>query len=195
MSELGLIAGVGMLIAFATSITLLPALLAVLKPPGEPAQLGYAVLAPVDDFLSRNRVPILIITGIVVAGGLPLLFWLRFDFNPINLRSPTVEWVATYLDLKNDPQSGANDIQILEPSLAAADQAATKLARPAAGLPRRHAVDFHSGRSAAKTAFDRSRGEKIDAGAEPAGAQPAADRRAKRRHDEFDRHLPQSACR
>ncbi len=37
VSELGLIAGVGMLIAFATSITLLPALLSVLKPPSEPA--------------------------------------------------------------------------------------------------------------------------------------------------------------
>ncbi|HEY1979150.1 MAG TPA: MMPL family transporter, partial [Xanthobacteraceae bacterium] len=87
VSELGLVAGVGMLIAFATSITLLPALLSILKPPPEPAQLGYAALAPVDDFLSRNRMPILIVTGLVVAAGLPLLFWLRFDFNPINLRS------------------------------------------------------------------------------------------------------------
>ena len=50
VSELGLIAGVGMLIAFATSITLLPALLSLLKPPSEPEQLGYAVLAPVDQF-------------------------------------------------------------------------------------------------------------------------------------------------
>jgi uncharacterized protein len=127
VSELGLIAGVGMLIAYATSITLLPALLSVLKPPPEPAQLGYAALAPVDDFLSRNRMPILIITGLVVAAGLPLLFWLRFDFNPINLRSSTVESVATYLELKNDPESGANDIEVLEPSLAAADAAAVRL--------------------------------------------------------------------
>ena len=42
VSELGLIAGVGMLIAYATSITTLPALLAVLKPPAEPKALGYA---------------------------------------------------------------------------------------------------------------------------------------------------------
>ena len=48
VSELGLIAGVGMLIAFFTSITLLPALLGLLNPPREPEQLGYAVLAPVD---------------------------------------------------------------------------------------------------------------------------------------------------
>jgi len=127
VSELGLIAGVGMLIAFATSITLLPALLSLLKPPSEPVPLGYAVLAPVDTFLERHRLPILIITLLVVAAGLPLLYWLRFDFNPINLRSPKAESVATYLELKSDPDSGANDIQVLEPSLAAADQMAAKL--------------------------------------------------------------------
>jgi hypothetical protein len=129
VSELGLIAGVGMMIAFATSITLLPALLSVLKPPPEPAQLGYKALAPVDDFLARHRMPILIITLAVVAAGLPLLHWLRFDFNPINLRSPKTEAVATYLSLKSDPQSGANDIQILEPSLTAADQVSAKLSK------------------------------------------------------------------
>jgi uncharacterized protein len=127
VSELGLIAGVGMLIAYATSITTLPALLAVLKPPAEPKQLGYAILAPVDDFLARHRMAILIMTGVVVAGGLPLLHWLRFDFNPINLRSPKTEAVATYLELKTDPDTGTNDIQVLMPSLAEADQTAAKL--------------------------------------------------------------------
>ena len=129
VSELGLIAGAGMIVAFATSITLLPALLSVLKPPREPAQLGYKALAPVDDFLARHRIPILIITLAVVAAGLPLLYWLRFDFNPINLRSPKTEAVATYLSLKSDPESGANDIQILEPTLMAADQMAPKLSK------------------------------------------------------------------
>ena len=91
VSELGLIAGIGMVIAFLTSITLLPALLAIFNPPGEPEPLGYAALAPVDRFLERHRVPILAATGIIVLAGLPLLFYLRFDFNPINLRSPSVE--------------------------------------------------------------------------------------------------------
>ena len=127
VSELGLIAGVGMLVAFTTSITLLPALLRLLDPPSEPEQLGYAILAPVDDFLARHRLPILVITLAVVACGLPLLYWLHFDFNPINLRSTKTEAVATYLDLIKDPESGANDIQILEPSLAEADQVAAKL--------------------------------------------------------------------
>ena len=127
VSELGLIAGVGMLIAFATSVTLLPALLSRLNPPSEPEPLGYAVLAPVDRFLERNRVPILIATAAAVVAGLPLLYWLQFDFNPMNLRSSKVESVATYLELKNDPNSGANDIQVLQPNLAAADQLAGKL--------------------------------------------------------------------
>jgi uncharacterized protein len=127
LSELGLIAGVGMLIAFFTSITLLPALLDRLKPPSEPYQLGYAALAPVDRFLERNRLPILIVTAIVVLGASPLLFWLRFDFNPMNLRSDKVESVAAYLELEKEPDSGANDIQVLQPSLAAADELAAKL--------------------------------------------------------------------
>ncbi len=127
VSELGLIAGIGMLIAFATSITLLPALLSRLNPPSEPEPLGYAALAPVDSYLERHRMLILVGTAIVVIGGLPLLTRLQFDFNPMNLRSPKVESIATYLELKNDPDSGANDIQILEPDLAKADEMADKL--------------------------------------------------------------------
>jgi hypothetical protein len=127
LSELGLIAGLGMLIAFISSITLLPALLSRLKPRSEPHPLGYAFLAPVDDFLERYRVPILIGTALVILGASPLLFWLRFDFNPMNLRNPNVESVATYLALEKDQEGGANDIKALEPTLAAADQVAAKL--------------------------------------------------------------------
>ena len=50
ISELGKIAGAGMLIAFLTSITVLPALLKMLNPPGEKEPVGYAFLAPVDRF-------------------------------------------------------------------------------------------------------------------------------------------------
>jgi hypothetical protein len=128
LSELGLIAGSGMAIAFITSVTLLPALLAMFNPPGEPEPLGYAALAPVDRFLERYRVPILAGTGIIAVAGLPLLFYLRFDFNPINLRSPSVESVATFLELRNDPATGTNSIDILAPSLGEANATAARLA-------------------------------------------------------------------
>ena len=127
LSELGWIAGFGMLIAFITSITLLPALLYRVKPRSEPHPLGYAALAPVDNFLERHRVVILIVTGLIILGASPLLLWLRFDFNPMNLRNTKVESVATYLALEKDQQGGASDIQALEPTLAAADAAAAKL--------------------------------------------------------------------
>src|SRR5262249_26216423 len=51
----------------------------------------------------------------------------HFDFNPMNLRSPKVESIATYLDLRRDPNTGANSVNVLVPSIAAADQAAQRL--------------------------------------------------------------------
>src|ERR1700731_629223 len=127
LSELGLIAGVGMLIAFLTSITLLPALLCRLNPRSEPKELGYKYLAPVDEFLERHRTLILIVTVLLIVGASPTLIWLKFDFNPMNLRNPNVESVATYLELQGEPDNAANDIVALEPSLAAADAMAVKL--------------------------------------------------------------------
>ena len=127
LSELGLIAGSGMIIAFITSVTLLPALLAILSPPGEPEPLGYAALAPVDSFLERFRVPIIAGTLLIAAAGLPLLLQLKFDFNPINLRSPTVESVATFLKLRKDPTTGINSIDILASNLQDADTTAVRL--------------------------------------------------------------------
>ena len=55
ISELGEIAGAGMLIAFLSSITVLPAILKLINPPGESEPVGYAFLAPVDRFLEDHR--------------------------------------------------------------------------------------------------------------------------------------------
>ena len=64
VSELGLIAGTGMVIAFLTSITLLPALLMILKPVEEKAQVGYPWLVPLDRVLACYRIPILSSRGL-----------------------------------------------------------------------------------------------------------------------------------
>src|SRR5260370_33893689 len=102
-----------MVIAFTSSITVLPALLKLLNPPGEKEPVGYAFLAPVDRFLEKHRVIIVVGTLLVAVAGLPLLYFLRFDFNPINLRSPKVESIATFLDLTKDPNTGANAINVM----------------------------------------------------------------------------------
>ncbi len=81
LSELGLIAGSGMIVAFLASITLVPALIAVLNPPAEAAPMRMASLAPVDRFLERHRLAVVALTiGAVVLGApLPLLAALRFQ--------------------------------------------------------------------------------------------------------------------
>ncbi|MGC2091721.1 MAG: MMPL family transporter, partial [Methylocella sp.] len=120
VSELGLIAGTGMFIAFFAAITILPALLTLLRPPPEQEPVGYQFLAPVDRFMAKHRYAIVIGTLSVALAGTPLLRHLHFDFNPLNLRSPKVESVATLLDLMNDPNTDTNTIDVLAPSLAEA---------------------------------------------------------------------------
>jgi hopanoid biosynthesis associated RND transporter like protein HpnN len=127
LSELGQIAGLGMIIAFCVSITLLPALLRLMNPPGEHAELGYTSLAPVDSFMERHRIPIIVGTAVLSIGGLPLLYYLQFDFNPMNLRSPRVESVATFLELRNDPTAGTNAIDVLTRDREDARQTAERL--------------------------------------------------------------------
>ena len=129
VSELGQIAGLGMIIAFIGSITVLPALLTILNPPGESEPLGYAALAPVDSFFERHRWPILIGTSVVILAALPALYFLKFDFNPIDLRNPNAELIATYLDVRSDPAVGADAVDVLAPSETAAQEIARRLAK------------------------------------------------------------------
>ena len=129
VSELGKIAGLGMMIAFITSITMLPALLDLLNPAGEKEPVGYAFLAPVDRFLEEKRYWIIGGTLALTIAGLPLLYHLRFDFNPINLRNPNVESIATFLDLRRDPNTGANAVNVMAADEAGAKQVEARLSK------------------------------------------------------------------
>src|SRR5438270_6410500 len=128
LSELGQIAGPGMIIAFLTSITLLPALLQVLNPPGQPHAMGFPGLAPADRFLQRHRVPVVAGTLAFVLLLSPLLAFLPFDFNPLHLQNPKAGPVATFLELRRDPQTGANAIEVVAPDLATAQADAQRVA-------------------------------------------------------------------
>jgi hopanoid biosynthesis associated RND transporter like protein HpnN len=129
VSELGLIAGVGMVIAFIASLTLLPALVALLKPGPEKSPIGSPKLGAIDRAILRHRTKVLIVTAALTLGGLPFLFKLDFDSNPMHLRSNKVESVSTYLDLINDPDASPNTIDVLAPSLAEARPLAEQLER------------------------------------------------------------------
>ena len=177
MAELGLIAGLGMGIAYLSSMLLLPALLQILNPPPEPHPLGYAAMAPVDRFLGRHRIAVVAATTLVVVAGLPLLLHLRFDFNPLDLRSPNEEAMATYHELSQDPLMNANLMEVLTASPAAAADVAKRLsALPQVGQAR--TVDsFIPSDQPAKIAAIQERSRQTRWRLEPSPAPAAANRR------------------
>ena len=129
VAELGIIAGLGMAIAFGLSITFLPALLSLLRPAlGGMHEVGYPGLAPVESFLSDNRRIVLAIGILVAVLSGALLPFVRFDFNPLHLKSPKVESMVTLQALTSNPEWTLNTINVLAPSLAASDPIVRRLA-------------------------------------------------------------------
>ena len=127
VAELGFVAGMGMIAAFLTSITLLPALLMLLKPGAEGDDVGFESLAGLDKYLARQRKLVLRIAALTGTVALVLTVFLRFDSNPLDLRSPKVESVSTLFDLMKNPETSPNTIDVPAPSLTAADALAARL--------------------------------------------------------------------
>lgn len=128
VSELGLIAGAGMLVALVLNLTLLPALLTALGPRGVRQPVGWRALAPLDAWLLRHRAPVLAVTAAVATGACLLMTRLEFDFNPLNLKDARTESVATFLDLTRDPTTTPQTVTVLMPSVAAAADLAKRIA-------------------------------------------------------------------
>jgi hopanoid biosynthesis associated RND transporter like protein HpnN len=131
VSELGIIAGVGMLIAVFFNLTLLPALMTLLRLGPEPHPIGFRTLAPLDAFLLKRRRLVLGIGTALAAAALVLLPRLAFDFNPLNLMDPHAEAVSVMLQLMKNPDTTPNTIDVLAPSI----DAAAKIAEEANKLP------------------------------------------------------------
>ncbi|HEU5080259.1 MAG TPA: MMPL family transporter [Opitutaceae bacterium] len=124
--DLGLIAGAGMLIALFLNLTLLPALLALLKVRGRKELAGFAWGVAADRFLLRRRKLVLTIAALLAVLAAIALPRLRFDFNPVNLQNQHSESVKTLNDLIADPNTSPYSIEFLAPP-AEAKAAAEKL--------------------------------------------------------------------
>ncbi len=127
VSDLGKIAGVGMLLALALNLTLLPALLTILRPKGERRRVGFARAAPLDRFLVVHRRSVLAFTAVVALGCLALVPQVNFDFNPLHLENPHEEAVSTLFDLMSDPTTTPYTIKVLAPSVPKAAELAARL--------------------------------------------------------------------
>ncbi|MBY0582270.1 MAG: MMPL family transporter [Sphingomonas sp.] len=127
ISELGIIAGLGMAIALLLSITLLPALIVLMKPGRPMREVGIAALKPVDLWLYANRRKVLWAFGVSMVISVALLPAVRFDFNPLHLRDPHGPAMRALSDLLRDPLRTPNVISILTPDADAADALADRL--------------------------------------------------------------------
>jgi uncharacterized protein len=126
ISQLGVIAGCGMFLAVMLSLTLLPALIALTRPPGCLRVGAGARLTRLEDYILRHRRKVVgtgVVAAVICAILLPLL---HFDFNPMHLRNSGVESVSTLSDLMKDPDSSPNTLEVIRPNLAAADRLADR---------------------------------------------------------------------
>ena len=133
LSELGIIAGFSMFIAWFANLTVLPALLALL--PLDPARAKahapglHGEGEPTLTFVLRH--PVTIAVGALVLGlaALTLVPRSSFDFNPLHLNDPTTESVQTFHDLIKWDPSSAYTISVLAPNLEAANGLAAKVGK------------------------------------------------------------------
>ncbi len=127
VSQLGLIAGAGMVIAVLLNLTLLPALLTLFHPSPEREPVGIAAARPLDHALLRHRRAVLVVAGLAALGSVALLTRLHFDFNPLNLQNPHTEAMSTMRDLMDNPRTTPFSVEVVTPDVKAAAALADKL--------------------------------------------------------------------
>jgi hopanoid biosynthesis associated RND transporter like protein HpnN len=122
LAELGWISASGMLIAWFTTLTLMPALLRLMPVRPRP---GRAAHGPV--LAMRFSRPLLVISSVAALASCAALPFVRFDFNPLNLKDPASESVATFRDLAENPITSPYGIEILTRDLDRAVALASRL--------------------------------------------------------------------
>jgi len=121
VAELGLIAGVGMLIAATLTLTLLPALYVQLGTKNVRLTRSDARwFSNADELVRRYRQRVLAGTAILAILAAALLPRLRFDTDQLSMLDPSSEAVTTFRDLAGDPDNSPFEVDVLAPSLAEA---------------------------------------------------------------------------
>ena len=127
VAQLGLIAGIGMLIAFACTLTFLPAALAIFRPAGGSTDSGLRLLRQMDGVVVQARWPLLAVFGTLGVLGVVLLPHLAFDSDPLHTKNANTEAMRTLSDLMDDPVTTPYSMELLVPDLAAATAMVARL--------------------------------------------------------------------
>jgi hopanoid biosynthesis associated RND transporter like protein HpnN len=128
VAELGLIAGVGMLIAFACTLTFLPAAIELCRPRAEAAEVGFRWAQKLDVVVARRRRPLLAGFAVIAVAGVALAPGLQFDSDPLHTKNPNTEAMATLRDLLADAVTNPYSVDVLTANAAAAEALAPRLA-------------------------------------------------------------------
>jgi hopanoid biosynthesis associated RND transporter like protein HpnN len=129
VAELGLIAGVGMLIAFICTLGFLPAIVTLCRPGGEEGVVGFAWLAPFDPIFARHRRPIVAVSAALAVLAIAVSPRLEFDSDPLHTKNPDTEAMRTLYDLMDNPVTNPYSISLVEPNVAAAEALKAKLVK------------------------------------------------------------------
>ncbi len=127
VAELGLIAGVGMLIAFLCTVTFLPAAITLCRPANEQIEVGFAWGGSLDALITRRHGAILLIFSALAVAALLLAPHLQFDSDPLDTQSPNTEAMRTLRDLMNSPLTNPYSIDILTTNVGEAEVLAARL--------------------------------------------------------------------
>lgn len=128
MAELGIIAGVGMLLALVCTLTILPALLSLMArrvTSHRDAALPGGVMA--DAWLARHHRPVLISFAILALAGLWSAINLPFDANPLHTKDANSESMRTLNSLMDDPNTNPFTLNVLVADLAEARSLSARL--------------------------------------------------------------------
>lgn len=126
LAQLGLIAGIGIVISFLTSLTTLPAVLCLFPLKRKISPSSSFVREEVH-FVERHAGPIAIVCLATLFIGMFAIPRIRFDLNPINLKSRKTESVAAFFDLIKNEKTSPYAIQILAKNSTAAEKIQERL--------------------------------------------------------------------
>jgi hopanoid biosynthesis associated RND transporter like protein HpnN len=112
LAELGLISGIGMFVAAAASLTVLPAIVGYLGWRRRRVRV-VGVEGALTASIVRHRLGVLSVIGLMCIGAIFRSAEIRFDFNPMNLRDPDSEAMQVFQELTRDPQSTPYVVEVL----------------------------------------------------------------------------------
>jgi hopanoid biosynthesis associated RND transporter like protein HpnN len=118
VSELGLLAGTSLFICLFITLTVLPALLKLIPASVSPQPVshepGFLTLSEkLAAFTLHYAKPISLITCIIAILSIILVFKVKTDFNPINLRDPDTESVIAFRNLMKDKETSPMTMTVL----------------------------------------------------------------------------------